>query len=171
MPQITIQGVNIDTVTKGRNSYQVATVVYTTGRGEQKEKKVMSFSNPAVFAAVSKATQGQVFDVVSGEAPYFNWASATLMGAGEAPKAATAAPGGGKATVSTYETADERKIKQLYIVKQSSIANALEYLKSTQPTGEYGVNDVINVAQEFVDFVYGTNETLSKGLEEMDSDL
>lgn len=171
MPQVTIQDVRVETVTKGRNSYQVATVVHTTPRGETKEKKVMSFSNPAVFAVVSKATSGQSFEV--GYTPgdqYYNWATITPLGDASSPAKAstggTAAPAGGKVAVSTYETAEERKIKQLYIVKQSSIANALEYLK-LKDDKEFGVSDVLEIAQDFVDYIYGTNETL----EEMDSDI
>lgn len=173
MPQVTIQDVRVETVTKGRNSYQVATVVHTTPRGETKEKKVMSFSNPAVFAAVSKATSGQLYDVAYTPGDqYYNWASVTLMGdAASPPKASTggtAAPAAGKVAVSTYETAEERKIKQMYIIKQSSITNAITFQQATE--GEnFDVIDVLNVAQQFVDFVYGTNETLS--LEEMDSDI
>lgn len=169
MPQVTIQDVRIETVTKGRNSYQVATVVHTTPRGETKEKKVMSFSNPAVFAVVSKAQSGEVYDV--GYTPgdqYYNWATIKIMDAsGEAPAASTggkAAPAGGKVSASTYETAEERKIKQMYIIKQSSITNAIAR------AGQYpdpNAVDILSLAQQFVDFVYGNNETLDS----MDSDI
>ncbi len=171
MPQFTIQDVRVETVTKGRNSYQVATVVHTTGRGETKEKKVMSFSNPAVFAIVSKAQSGDVVDVeyTAGD-QYYNWAKVTKASNEAAPAASgKAAPAAGK-VVSTYETAEERKIKQLYIIKQSSIGHALEYLKLTQQN-DFGVEDTLKIAQEFVDYVYGTNETLSQGLDEMDNDI
>jgi hypothetical protein len=173
MPQVTIQDVRIETVTKGRNSYQVATVVHTTPRGETKEKKVMSFSNPAVYATVSKAQSGQVYDV--GYTPgdqYYNWATISLMEApGAAPKASTggtAAPAGGKVAISTYETAEERKIKQMYIIKQSSITNAIA--RAAQHTDPTAI-DVLQLAQMYVDFVYGTNETLAQGLDEMDNDI
>jgi hypothetical protein len=173
MPQVTIQDVRIETVTKGRNSYQVATVVHTTPRGETKEKKVMSFSNPAVYATVSKATSGQVYDV--GYTPgdqYYNWATISLMEASGEPQKAAAggstAATGGKVSVSTYETAEERKIKQMYIIKQSSITNAIaRAAQHTDPT----VIDVLQLAQIYVDFVYGNNETLSQGLDSMDNDI
>jgi hypothetical protein len=175
MPQVTIQDVRIETVTKGRNSYQVATVVHTTPRGETKEKKVMSFSNPAVYAAVSKATSGQVYDV--GYTPgdqYYNWATISLMEASGEPQKAAAggstAATGGKVSASTYETAEERKIKQMYIIKQSSIANAIDFHKA-QNGVEFGILNVLDTAQQFVDYIYGNNETLSQGLDSMDNDI
>jgi hypothetical protein len=176
MPQVTIQDVRIETVTKGRNSYQVATVVHTTPRGETKEKKVMSFSNPAVYATVSKATSGQVYDV--GYTPgdqYYNWATISLMEApGATPKASTggtAAPAGDKVSASTYETAEERKIKQMYIIKQSSIGHAIDLMKHNNPGMQVDEDVTLELAQKFVDFVYGTNETLAQGLDEMDNDI
>ncbi len=165
MPQVTIQEVIVEEVKKGRNAYQVANVTYMTGRGESKTKKVMSFSNPAVFAVAKGAQAGEVYDVafVPGD-EYYNWASMKPMN-GEAPAAKAAAAGSApKATTSTYETADERKIKQLYIVRQSSITNAIA--RAGQHPDPNAV-DVLDLAQMYVDFVYGNNETLA----EMDSDI
>lgn len=72
--KVNIQEVTVSTVTKGRNSYQVAEVVYSNDRGENKTKKIMSFSNPAVFAVVSKGAKGW-HDTESDGAPYYNWTS------------------------------------------------------------------------------------------------
>ena len=158
MPNITIQEVTLETVTKGRNSYNVATGVHTTDRGDNKTKKIMSFANPAVFAAIKDAKQGDVFAVTYTPGDqYYNWATATKASA-DAPAKATMASGG-KVVGSTYETPDERKIKQLYIVKQSSIANAIELLSVGAKTPPK-VSEVLETAQQFVDFVYGTNENL-----------
>lgn len=157
MSNITIQEVTVETITKGRNSYNVATVVHTTDRGDNKTKKVMSFANPAVFNAIKDAKQGEVFEVAFTPGDqFFNWASAKPVGtATAAPKTAT----GGKVVGSTYETPDERKIKQLYIIRQSSISNAIELLSVGAKTPPK-VDEVLDIAQHFVDFVYGTNETV-----------
>lgn len=173
MPQITISEVAVEEVKKGKNAYFVANVTYQTGRGESKTKKIMSFVNPAVFATAKAAKAGEVYDIafVPGD-EYYNWASMKNMGDVEAaPSApqkagAAAAPTGGKVTGSTYETAEERKVKQLLIVKQSGINNALEYFKLTEATPD-SVSDVTAVAQQFVDYVYGNDKTLA----EMDNDL
>lgn len=173
MPQITISEVAVEEVKKGKNAYFVANVTYQTGRGESKTKKIMSFANPAVFAVAKAAKAGEVYDIayVPGD-EYYNWASMKNMsGDAEAVSnipskaGAATAPTGGKVTGSTYETAEERKVKQLLIVKQSGINNALEYFKLTEATPD-SVSDVTAVAQQFVDYVYGNDKTLA----EMDND-
>jgi hypothetical protein len=158
--KVNIQDVTVSTVTKGRNSYQVAEVVYSNDRGENKTKKIMSFSNPAVFAVVSKGAKGW-HDTESDGAPYYNWTSIKPAGGDDQQAAPAAAKSG--VVKSTYETAEERKVKQLYIIRQSSISNAIDYLKAVHKEDEpaWNVNDVLNVAQEFVDFVYGTEEALA----------
>lgn len=148
--QATIQDVTFETVTKGRNSYQVATVVYTNGRGENKEKKVMSFNNPAVFATLQKAVNGTTYEVELDGAPYYNWKAISAVGG---TTAATPAKSG---TKTAFQEQDARR--QLMIVRQSSIANAVSTLT---PGAKAALNpdDVLKVAQSYVDFVYG-NENL-----------
>jgi hypothetical protein len=156
MALITVQDVSVEEVKKGRNNYQVALVVYTNNKGENKEKKVVSFSNPAVFATVKDAKSGQQYEVeYAKDDPYYNWASIKL--ASESAAAPKSAPTGGKVTGSNYETAEERVKRQLMIVRQSSISNALEYMKNTN-NQDFGVTDLLGIAQEFVDFVYMDEE-------------
>lgn len=164
MSQIVIQEVVVDTVKKGRNSYQVASVTYSDN-GKNFTKKIMSFANPKVFDVVQNAKQGERYDVsVVKDGDYWNW-SALKMVTGEQNTPERAQPAtGGKVLGSNYETADERKLRQLYIIKQSSISNAIEFLKGDE---NVTVAEVLNIAQHFVDYVYGTNQTL----EEMDSDI
>lgn len=158
--QLTIQEVTIEEVKKGNNKpYYKAIVVYTSG-GKNSTKQIMSFANPQVYAAIKDALPGSEWEVdVKKEGDFYNWVAAKPAG-GEAtaPRAASATSAiGGRTAPSTYETADERRIKQMYIVKQSSIANAIQML--TSGNGVLGVDDiptVLQVAQEFVDFVYGT---------------
>jgi len=168
---IKIQEVTVETVQKGKNKYQVANVVYTDG-GKNFTKKIMSFANPAVFDTVKNAKSGEEYEVKAvKDGDYWNWASIEKVDAGTTRAAGAGTPAtGGKVVGSNYETAEERKLRQMLIVKQSSIANAIEFLTSAQRLpegGGFNVKDVLNVAQEFVDFVYGTNETL----EEMDNDI
>lgn len=164
MSQITIQEVNTEFVKKGRTGYTKATVIYTDEKGENRNKQLMSFANPAVFDAVKDAVAGDKYEIKAvKEGDYWNWAAATKVSADSAPGAAKA-PSGGKVVGSNYETADERKVKQLYIIKQSSIANAIEFVKYSQRDGvePYTVGDILDIAQQFVDFVYGTEENLGK---------
>ncbi len=64
------------------------------------------------------------------------------------PRAAPGAPGAasGRTTTSTYETPEERKIKQLYIIRQSSISNAIDVLKHNS-TDKIQVEDVFSIEQ------------------------
>lgn len=151
---VTIQEVNTNYVKKGNGGYNVAEVTYTSN-GKNSNKKIFSFANPSVFDAVKSAVSGSNYEVeVKKNGEYWDWVA--VKPAGDVPVAAKAAPTGGKVVGSTYETADERKVKQLYIIKQSSIANAIELLSVGQKTPP-AVADVLNTAQQFVDFVYGNN--------------
>lgn len=167
MPQFTIREVTVDTVTKGRNSYQQANVLYVTNKGENKEKKVMSFSNPKVFAVASKAQPNETYEVTYVEGDqYYNWATMERVSANASnSQAAPAAKGG--TYVDTRETPDERAQRQLMIVRQSSLGHAIEVAKHNSPGMTIDEEVVLDLAQKFVDFVYGTEETL----ESMDSDI
>lgn len=64
---------------------------------------------------------------------------------------------GAKATVSpksTYETPEERAQKQVYIVRQSSISNAIDLLAANGGK-KNTVDDVIDVAKVFEAYVFG----------------
>jgi hypothetical protein len=157
LTKVTVQEVIINTVNTGKKPYSQAVVTYTTERGENKEKKIMSFSNPAVFAAVSKIKHPTVVEVENDGAPYYNWTQLSLVAEEAAPKGATPA-NSVKTVTSTYETAEERKVKQLYIIRQSSITNALTYwnmVNDREGQAFVETDQVLETAQKFVDFVYG----------------
>ncbi len=159
MTKVTVQEVIINNVNTGKKPYSQAVVTYTTERGENKEKKIISFSNPAVFAAVSKIKNPTVVEVENDGAPYYNWTKLSFVAEEAAPKGANASGATSvKVATSTYETAEERKIKQLYIVRQSSIGHALAYwnMVSDREGQQFVTTEqVLEKAQEFVDFVYG----------------
>lgn len=157
--QITIQEVTVEKVAKGKQGYEVATVVYTD-KGKNATKKIPSFAQPSVFVEVKNATPGSVWEVdLKKEGDYWNWVAIKPANSDAAPARTTgyvaAAPTGGKVTGSNYETPDERRIKQMYIIKQSSISNAIDYYKMNC-VNEVSVSSVLETAQQFVDFVYGT---------------
>lgn len=163
---VTIQEVNVEKVKTGKTPYEKAVIKYSYD-GNSRSQTLMSFSNPAVFKQVKEMQPGENYDVTitKNDAGYNTWA---------AVKAAGAAPTSGKpasVTVpkSNYETPEERKLRQLYIIRQSSIASALEYMSQTDKEGKFGVTDVLEIAQHFVDFVYSPNET--SDLFEQDNDL
>jgi len=154
--KIVLQEVNIESVEKGRTKYQIANVVYTFN-GANKSTKIMSFANPQVFKDIQTYSPGTelVVETTKNGQGYDQWSKVSVAGAappnGSAPS--SAAP-----RTNTYETPEERKLKQLYIIKQSSISTAVATLSvgsKVPPTPD----DVLKLAQIYVDFVYG-NENL-----------
>jgi hypothetical protein len=172
--QIVIKEVTVESVKKGRTGYQVAHVSYTYN-GEARSQKIMSFANPAVFKEIQEVQPGENIDVTlaKDDKGYTQWAKISRVAANAASGASTGdvvrvggGQTGGKVLGSNYETPEERKFRQLLIVRQSSISNAIEYLNS-RGSKDHGATDVLEIAQHFVDFVYG-NDTK---LEDMDNDI
>ncbi len=172
---VKIQEVNVEFVKNGKNGYEVANVNYLY-KGEAKTTKIMSFSNPQVFKDVQKLVGKTVEVDTTQNGKYTNWAKLTPVA--ESPDQQPSV--GGKSDVvkstavrSTYETPEERAQRQLMIVRQSSISNSITLL--TSGNGVLGVEDlptVLEVAQQFVDFVYGKDALPEpESLEDMQDDV
>lgn len=120
-----------------------------------------------VITVLSKATMGDSFEILlekSADDKFWNWVDAKKV----VPTAAAETVAAVKTsyqTKSTYETPEERAKKQVYIIRQSSLANAIEFLNAQGK--KFTVDEVLERAQEFVDFVFQT-ECLNraKGLAE-----
>lgn len=147
--QVTIREVNVENAPNGKR-YQIAKVVYDY-RGENRNTQIFSFKNPSVFNILKDLPRNTTVDVeITQEGQYKNWSKVTPVTADvvEKPAAST-----GRVIGSNYETPAERAARQVYIVRQSSISSAVELLKTgakAPPTTE----EVLRVAQEFVDFVF-----------------
>ena len=156
--RVIFQECNLEQVVKGKSRYSIAHVTYTVN-GSNKTYRAMSFANPEVFGAVQKFTQGQELEVTitKNDAGYDNWAK-VVVASQDAPVAtSSAAPTAGKVLGNQYETRDERNTRQLHIVRQSSISNAINLL-TPGAKAPLDVDKVLEVAQTLVDFVYSTNE-------------
>lgn len=150
--QVKIQEVNVEKVSNGKGGYEVANVNYLY-KGEVKTTKIMSFSNPQVFKDVQKFVGKTVEVSTTQNGKYTNWAKLEVVASDDTPSKSDVVKS--TATRSTYETPEERAQRQLMIVRQSSIANALTYHKDTVAADEfYNVALVLQTAQQFVDFVY-----------------
>lgn len=167
MAIITVQEVNTSFVKKGKGGYHQAEVTYTDN-GKNFTKKIMSFTNPAVFDTIKDAAQGDQFELaIKKEGDFYNWVSLAPVSK-DGPKSPPDAQPKNSYTPrpnNTYETAEERKLKQLYIIRQSSIANAIEYLNVVDYKID-DINHVLSVAQQFVDFVYGNEDLASLDTED-----
>jgi hypothetical protein len=140
----------------GYTQLEVAFKNLSTGKLES--KKLMSFTKPeGVYKALVDAKQGDTFNITSNKnekSGYWDWVAAT-QGAPDLPQQQpTKTTGMGNASPkSTYETPEERAKKQVYIVRQSSISNAIELL-SVGAKAPPKLEDVLKVAQDFTDFVF-----------------
>lgn len=131
--QIQIVDVGTPNTHAGKNgrSYQSIEVMYKDESGKAASKKLMSFSNPSVFKAISTMTKGDVVNVVTqkDDNGYWQWTGINEGGGEAAPKAqATATQGATRVTGSNYETKEERAARQRLIVRQSSLTAALATL-------------------------------------------
>lgn len=167
--KVEIQEVVITEAGNGPRKYKVADVIYTWN-GNNRKQRVMSFANPDVFKTISGiSTPASVeVEVTKNAKGYDEWAKVVVLTGSNSAPAASAPKASGKVLGSNYETAEERAKRQLMIVRQSSIANALTYhdKDDVRPS----IADVLETAQQFVDFVYGTDEALET-LERMPSDI
>lgn len=136
---------NIEDESKGK--YNQLTVDYTdVGSGKDHTYKLMSFVNKDAYLLLKSAKSGDVFDVVTNKNDKGYWTWESVSTAGTKPKA-------NPAPRSTYETPEERAQKQIYIVRQSSLTNAIALLGSKAK-----VEAVISVARQFEQYVFGLDE-------------
>lgn len=172
--QISVIQVAVETKSTTKGSYQMATVTYKDlGNGKVNEKKVMSFKDKEVFTKVSQAKNGEVLYVtMEKEDGYWNWkkVDAAPPGTSAQTPASNAVPAPTAGKTSTYETAEERAKKQVYIVKQSSLSLAATLLSigAKQPPS---VDAVIELAEKFKNYVFDTAPKVNHSLIDMPNDL
>ena len=163
--QINVINVANQTVPTAKGSYQALEVTYKeVATSKVASRKIMSFVNDSkqAFEALSAASNGEVFDIVMVKQTgkdgkeYWVWTNATKGTANAATGSAqgqTNAGSAGTVAKGTWETPTERAQKQIYIVRQSSISNAIETLavgSKTPPKPE----EVLKLAKQYEDFVF-----------------
>ena len=147
---------------QGGKPYQLAEVAFknNTYGGKVEGKKVTSYSKS--WAQVAEAQPGEVYEVETEKnGEYVEWAAlkkasaAPVTVVNNAPKApyAQATP----APRNTYETPEERAKKQVYIVRQSSIASAISSLSVGAKTALKPA-DVLALAKSYEDYVFGQEQ-------------
>jgi len=175
--EIQIQIVQVDKqtkTTKGGKPYVALELAFKNlSSGKLESKKLMPFGETSeAHKALSGANQGDVFTIVSEKnagTGYWDWLKAT-----QAPPGTTAETVvSNKATPSpksTYETPEERAKKQVYIVKQSSLSNAVAVLgvgAKTPPKTE----EIFALAQTFTDWVFAQETAKQTSLIDMPNDF
>lgn len=179
--RIKILAVDTKVVAEGKKNYTQLDVSYKNldFQGKVEGKKIISFASPDVFQALKDAKAGDEFDVTKGEksaqgfVPWTRCTPATGDSASESQEKPAVQSGNGtgqrvaSTPRSTYETPEERAKKQVYIVRQSSISNALTYFANDEPTPD--VKDILAVAKQFEQYVFGNDPV--QALIDMDDDI
>jgi hypothetical protein len=148
--QVLLKDVNVEKVEKGKNGYHIATVDYEY-KGESKQQKIFSFVNPGVFKAIQELPKGAIeVELTKNSKGYSEWAKVSVASEGSSEPQKTRIAG------SNYETPEERAKRQLLIVRQSSLTNALTFLNGK----DAAVEEVEALAQRFVDFVYQNDQAV-----------
>lgn len=162
MSQINIEVIGVQVENKGK--FSMAQVAYKGPDGKVEGKKLPSFNNPEVFKTLTAAQQGDLFQVVSEKDNngYWQWTSAVAGGknVGNSETGVVAVKSQTTQARSNFETPEERAARQVYIVRQSSISNAVDLLKD--PKKVASVDEVLAVAKEFEEFVFGTRNILQE---------
>lgn len=161
MSQISIEVVAVDREERpnknGKGTYEMLTVTYKQnymGKVTVNAKKLISFAaDKDVYAALRNAVKEDTFTIEQEkEGDYWVWKTIARQDTPLATSVAT--PGGTKVPVkSTYETPEERAQKQIYIVRQSSLASAINLLALTKEPATK--EKVLGLAKDFENYVFG----------------
>ena len=164
----------ITTVPTAKGSYQVCELAFKNKSFQDKVegKKIMSFAEKEVFNILSKAQLGDIFTVTRAkdDKGYWKW---TNVSAGENDMPSNESMPtkvGNVSPKSTYETPEERAQRQLFIIKQSGVNQAI-HLFEVQGNKKASVSDVISVAQQFVDYVIGKTEAAAPSMVGLNDDI
>ena len=174
---VDVSSLNTHQAKNGRQ-YQSIEIMYKNDQGQAQSKKLMSFSNPAVFKAAQEWAKGDVIHVSTekDQNGYWQWtavgtAETTTDNRGDDISAATAptqAKAATRVSGSNYETKDERAARQVMIVRQSSLSNAVATLAIEGSTAS--ANDVISLAKLYEGYVLGQQEETSS-IDDLESDI
>lgn len=166
--QIEVLSVSVE----DKGKYKMMEVAYKSD-GKVTSKKIMSFGNAAdVFKRLLTSKPGDSFSVKSekNEKGYWDWISIS-DGTTEGVSAAAPSRAANASPKSTYETAEERANRQVLIVRQSSLSNAVDYL-ALNTKKVPSVQEVVEVAKYFEDYVFGRKDTPEVAtLDSLESDV
>jgi hypothetical protein len=160
---------NTHAAKNGRN-YQSIEVTYKAENGQVANKKLMSFSNPSVFNHIKGLSKGATLNVTTTKDANGYWQWTGIGGDNEVADTTQSKPasGGGRVTGSNYETKEERAARQVYIIRQSSISSAVEFLGSGKT-----VDEVLAVAKQFETYVFAkdANPTKEVNFDDLEDDI
>ena len=147
-------------VTTAPKGYKVAEIAYKTDDGKTKGMKVLDFVQKDIFATLKDVKAGDVLNADFEKNAKGFWQFAQVVKTGETAdmkpassndKPVAAAP---KST-GNWETSAERQARQVMIVRQSSLAQAVNYSELIKNT-KADLEDIVAIAKVFEAYVLGT---------------
>lgn len=166
MSEICIEVKSVDLVkatTKTNKPYEFVDLMYKNKSFQDKVegKKVMPFGNKEVFDVLKNSEKGDVFfigrtknadgfwdwDKISAESNSHKQVEEVGHPISKSPVGKSVSSG------SNWETAEDRAKKQVYIIRQSSLTNAVNTL-----VGNVNPDDVKVTAQTYINFVLGIDD-------------
>ena len=158
--KITALKVDVTTAPKG---YKVAEIAYRTDDGKTKGMKVLDFVQKDVFAVLKDVKPGDVLNAEFEKNPKGFWTFKTLESTGEKASAAVSStPDKTPARTGNWETTAERAQRQIMIVRQSSLAQAVNYSELIKNT-KADLEDIVAIAKVFESYVLGTETVTGEG--------
>ncbi len=160
-------------ITGKNGDYKGSKIIFKDGTGKVQEKAFHENTfkyNKAFEKELHALAAGDSFvATLEKKGEYWNWLS-IKKSTGEAPTMAKPAA----TTGGNWETAEERKNKQVYIIRQSSISAALKFAElqkdffkgTTNPLGE-----VLNIADELTNWVLGEVPDKAEDLSNLENDI
>jgi hypothetical protein len=161
-------GIDVPVKKQAGGTYQGWELVYKTDSGEiRTEAKPMTGLkfNRALADSLADLAVGDVFTLVKekNQAGFYDVQSVTKGRTesvdlpAEKPRVGGVTGGAAPRTGNTYETPEERKIKQRLIVRQWAGTQAIEILKGT-PKSVINLATVSELGEQLVDWVYETKQ-------------
>ena len=171
---VDVSSLNTHQAKNGRN-YQSLEIMYKNDQGQAQSKKLMSFANPDVFKAAQGWEKGAVIHVSTEKDAngYWQWTAVGDAGNTQDTNSGGAVATQAKAPVGksggNWETSDERQARQVMIVRQSSLSNAVATLALAGK--QASANDVISLAKLYEGFVLDSEVSSAPDMTEMASDI
>lgn len=149
--------------------------------GKVEGKKLLEFNAKEVCKALENASTGDKYDIVAEkEGDFWQWKSATPSNNSQSYVSSSASSGSASSSTSAtkspvkseWETREERQLRQVYIIKQSSLGHAIETLKTDK--NQPDPKAVLSLAQEYTNWVMAKDVPQSverAGVAEIEDDL
>ena len=112
----------------------------------------MSVAQKETYNTLVNAAAGEVYDIKAvKDGKFWNWESAVPAAGGSVPASSS-----GTSSKGNWETAEERAMRQVWIIRQSSIAAACQLY--ARESGLNRVEAVLEAAKRFEAYVHGVEE-------------